>query len=115
MDVRVEAGLWSPADAARFVALDIDSACVRVLIELNEQDLAEALKALDGITAILDSSDSSLPRLLHGYDATKWPLYREALKRGLDARIGLEDGLDLHSGERAAGNAALIAAAMAMI
>ena len=27
-----------------------------------------------------------------------WPLYREALKRGLDARIGLEDGLDLPSG-----------------
>ena len=98
MGVRVEAGLWSPADAARFVALDDASACLRVLIEINEQNLADALKALEGVIAILDASGSRLPRLLHGYDATMWPLYREALRRGLDARIGFEDGLDLPNG-----------------
>jgi uncharacterized protein (DUF849 family) len=115
MGVRVEAGLWSPADAARFVALKDASACLRVLIEVNEQNLAEALKTLDGVIDILDSSGSMLPRLLHGYDATMWPLYRETLKRGLDARIGFEDGLKLPNGRRASGNAALIAAAAAMI
>jgi uncharacterized protein (DUF849 family) len=115
MDVRVEAGLWSPADAERFVALPDASACLRVLIEINEQNLADALKALEGVLDILDSSGSTLPRLLHGSDATVWPLYREALRLGLDARIGLEDGLDLPSGARAPGNAALIAAAVAMI
>jgi uncharacterized protein (DUF849 family) len=115
MEVRVEAGLWSPADAARFVALPDPGACLRVLIEINEQNLADGLKALEGVMDILDSSGSTLPRLLHGCDATMWPLYREALRRGLDARIGFEDGLDLPNGERAADNAALIAAAVGMI
>ena len=55
---------------------------------------------------------SSIP--LHGYEATKWLLYREALALGLDARIGLEDGAQLPSGERAADNAALIGAARQM-
>jgi uncharacterized protein (DUF849 family) len=113
--VGVEAGLWSPADAARFVTLPRASACLRALIEINEQDLGEALKALAGVIDILDASGSTLPRLLHGADATVWPLYRESRKRGLDARIGFEDGLELPNGERAADNAALIAAAAAMI
>jgi uncharacterized protein (DUF849 family) len=43
-----------------------------------------------------------------------WPLHRDALARGLDTRIGLEDGNLLPSGERAEGNAALIRAARAM-
>ncbi len=115
MGIRIEAGLWSPADAARFVALDDVGACLRVLIEINEQNLADAMKALAGVIDTLDRAGSRLPRLLHGADATMWPLYREALRRGLDARIGLEDGLDLPSGERAADNAALIAAAVGMI
>jgi uncharacterized protein (DUF849 family) len=112
--IGVEAGLWSPADAARFATLPRAGACLRVLIEINEQDLGEALNALEGVIAILDASGSTLPRLLHGDNATMWPLYRESLKRGLDARIGFEDGLDLPDGERAADNAALIAAAIAM-
>jgi uncharacterized protein (DUF849 family) len=55
-----------------------------------------------------------LPVLLHGLDATKWPLYREALRLGLDTRIGLEDGKLLPSGATADGNEALIRAADAL-
>ncbi len=40
-----------------------------------------------------------------------WPLYAESRRRGLDARIGLEDGATLPSGEVAKDNAALIEAA----
>jgi uncharacterized protein (DUF849 family) len=48
---------------------------------------------------------------MHGYEATIWPLYREALRLGFDARIGLEDGKLLPSGAEASGNAALVRAA----
>jgi uncharacterized protein (DUF849 family) len=111
MGIGIEAGLWSAADAARFVALPEAGKCLRVLIEINEQDEAEGLEVSRAIIDVFDGVGSTLPRLLHGYDATKWGLYREALRLGLDARIGFEDGLLLPDGERAPDNAALIAAA----
>ena len=56
-----------------------------------------------------------LPRLLHGRDLTVWPLYRETLRLEVDARIGLEDGKHLPSGDLAESNAALIRAARAVV
>jgi len=52
--------------------------------------------------------------LLHGFESTMWPFYREALRLKLDARIGLEDGKRLPSGAEAENNAALIRAACAL-
>lgn len=112
--IGVEAGIWSVADAGKFVAHPDAHRCLRVLIEINEQDLAAAMEACRGITALLDGAGIGLPRLLHGLDATMWDFYRETLARGLDARIGLEDGKHLPSGAVADGNAALIRAAHAL-
>src|SRR3712207_8408820 len=36
--------------------------------------------------ALLARAGIALPRLLHGSDATMWPLYAEARRLGLDAR-----------------------------
>ncbi|MGD0640709.1 MAG: 3-keto-5-aminohexanoate cleavage protein [Roseiarcus sp.] len=110
----VEAGLWTVADARRFAALPTAAQCLRALIEINGQDVDEGLRVAHAIIAALDEARLVLPRLLHGLDATKWPLYRESLRLGLDGRIGFEDGLRLPSGEIAASNAALIAAARAL-
>jgi uncharacterized protein (DUF849 family) len=52
-------------------------------------------------------------RLLHGVDATAWPLLQEAARRGYDARIGLEDTLRLPGGELAGDNLELVRAARA--
>jgi uncharacterized protein (DUF849 family) len=112
--VGVEAGLWSVADAERFAHLPDARRCLRVLIEINEQDAAEGLALATGIRQVLADHGIVLPQLLHGLDATVWPLYEEALRLGLDSRIGLEDGRDLPSGAMSAGNAELIAAAVAM-
>jgi len=112
--IGVEAGLWSATDTKRFLAHPNAQQCLRVLIELNEQDLPAAGQALGDITALLDRAGARLPRLLHGLDRTVWPLYRETLRLGVDARIGLEDGKHLPSGELAEGNAALIRAACAL-
>jgi uncharacterized protein (DUF849 family) len=113
--IGVEAGLWSAADAGRFVTLAEAPRCLRVLIEINEQDVAQGLRVAHAILAILERAGVRLPRLLHGYEATKWPLFREALRLGLDARIGLEDGALLPSGERAENNLDLIRAACALM
>ncbi|MCP4615864.1 MAG: hypothetical protein GY844_05460 [Bradyrhizobium sp.] len=109
--IGVEAGIWSPADAAKFIAHPDAARCLRVLIEINEQDLSVAMDAYRGVMAVLDRAGV---RLLHGLDATMWDVYREALAAGLDARIGLEDGKHLPSGAIAEGNATLIRAARAL-
>jgi uncharacterized protein (DUF849 family) len=109
--IGVEAGLWSVADAERFVALKEAPRCLRTLLEINEQDVAEAIAVAEGIRAVLARAGLGLPAMLHGYEATKWRLYREALRRGLDTRIGLEDGKHLPSGAVAESNEALIRAA----
>lgn len=110
--IGVEAGLWSAADAERFVALPPAREALRVLIEINEQDEAEGLEAAAAIRKVLARASLDVPVLQHGFDASKWPLYRDALLRGFDARIGLEDGKRLPSGDEAADNAALIKAAL---
>ena len=113
--VGIEAGLASAADAERFVALPEAAQCLRVLIEIEEQDIAMAEAVSKDVTAVLDAVGSTLPRQLHGFDATQWPLYALAVKHGLDQRIGLEDGKLLPDGRLARSNAEMIAAAVALL
>lgn len=112
--IGVEAGIWSAADAEKFIAHPKARNCLRVLIEINQQDLSTGMEAYRAIMTILDGAGIRLPRLLHGRDATMWDFYREALVQNLDARIGLEDGKHLPDGTVAEGNAALILAAGAL-
>ena len=112
--IGVEAGLWSPRDAKKFVAHPNARNCLRVLIEINEQEFLTGAEAARQIMEILDRAEIQLPRLLHGFENTMWPFYRKALRLGLDARIGLEDGKLLPSGAEAENNAALIRAARAL-
>jgi uncharacterized protein (DUF849 family) len=44
-----------------------------------------------------------------------WPALRQAARLGLDMRIGLEDTLEMPDGSLAPDNAALVAAARALI
>jgi uncharacterized protein (DUF849 family) len=99
--IGVEAGVWSVSDTERLVGLPMARRCLRVLIEINEQDVVEGRRVAHEIISILDHSDIQVCRLLHGADTTKWPLYRDALRLKLDARIGFEDGEALPSGQRA--------------
>jgi uncharacterized protein (DUF849 family) len=112
--IGVEAGLWSAADAEKFVVHPHARNCLRVLIEINEQEFSAGAEAVRQIVEILDRADIRMPRLLHGAGHTTWPFYREALRLKLDARIGLEDGKLLPSGAEAENNAALIRAARAL-
>jgi uncharacterized protein (DUF849 family) len=98
--VGVEAGVLDVASTARFLAADIP--VVRVLIELQEQRLDDALPAADAIVAAL--GDHPAPRLLHGHGAIVWELLDEAARRGYQGRIGLEDVVALPDGRPATNN-----------
>jgi uncharacterized protein (DUF849 family) len=85
---------------------------LRVLIEPVEEEASAALATTAAIIQALDEASIQLPRLLHGFDATVWPVLDAALRYGYDTRIGLEDTLTLPDGSQATGNAELIALAV---
>jgi uncharacterized protein (DUF849 family) len=113
--VGVEAGLASVADAERLVRLDLMPLALRVLVEIEEQELAEAMAAADAILAVLARAGLRRPVLLHGLDATVWPFVERAAEQGFSTRVGLEDGRALPDGTTAPSNAALVAAAVAIM
>lgn len=109
--VALEAGLASAADAELLVASGLAHRCLRVLIEPVERDLAAARATVAAIVRALDGGHVEPARLLHGEDATAWPLLRDAVALSYDTRVGLEDVLLLPDGAPAPDNAALVLAA----
>ena len=107
--IGVEAGILDAPSTQRFLAAGID--VVRVLIELQEQELDRAVAAADAIVAAL--GDDAAPRLLHGHGAIAWELFDEAVRRGYDSRIGLEDVDALPDGRPATNNVELFTIARA--
>jgi uncharacterized protein (DUF849 family) len=85
--IGVEAGVLDIASTQRFLAASIDA--VRVLIEIQEQTVKEALDQIDAIERTLGNHPA--PRLLHGHGAVVWEMVEEAARRGYDTRIGRED------------------------
>jgi uncharacterized protein (DUF849 family) len=112
--VGIEAGVASVADAERFLNFPDHGLVLRILIEIGEQDMAAARKTADGIAALLDRASVRRPILLHGFDTTVWPFVAIAHQRQWSTRVGLEDGKHLPDGTIAPGNAALVAAAVAI-
>lgn len=105
--VDLEAGIWYPAVAAAHAGSPLLRACVRLLVEVTEQEQDGALAQLAAIEAALGESDTP-PRLLHGESASAWLLVREAARRGSHTRIGIEDVLVRPDGRPAADNAELV-------
>jgi uncharacterized protein (DUF849 family) len=115
--VDIEAGLCDADAAQAFVKTGLAASCIRVLLEPQEQEMERALETVRAIEKILDSSAakhqlSQLPLLLHGAEATAWPMMDEAIARGYDVRIGLEDTLVLPDGRLARDNAELVTEGM---
>ncbi|SEN68253.1 Uncharacterized conserved protein, DUF849 family [Sphingomonas gellani] len=110
--VGIEAGLSSTDDAERFVAVPGFSQCLRVLIEVEEQEMERARHIVDDVASVLVRAGCSLPILLHGFDATVWPLIDLADQRGWSTRVGFEDGKLLPDGKVATSNAMLVGEAV---
>jgi len=111
--VGLEAGLSDAQAAEVFVKSGLVLNCLRVLLEPQEQDLKQALENVAAMERILNSAALRLPPLLlHGTEATVWPLMDEAIARGYDIRVGLEDTLVLPDGRVARDNVELITEAV---
>ena len=116
--VGVEAGVWAVEDAERLGASGLGGRVTRILVELGELRLldsedkaADALGLLEEIHRAPDNFGLTSPRLQHGDGEVAWVLLVDAVRRGLDTRIGLEDALYGPDGERTRGNEALVRAA----
>lgn len=108
--IGAEAGVWSADDAAAAASAETD--WLRILVEVSDVPAVEAAGCADEILAELRSAGSTAPVLLHGEDASCWPLVTHAGLLGLATRIGLEDVLTGPQGQQVAGNAELVRLAL---
>jgi len=110
--VEVEAGLCGAVDAQVFLKSGLAARCLRVLLEPQEQEFDRAIAAVNAMEEVLKSGAVDLPVLLHGTEATAWPMLEEAIARGYDLRIGLEDTLVMPDGRTTKNNAELVTEAV---
>jgi uncharacterized protein (DUF849 family) len=113
--IGVEAGLAHKEDAERLVRLCLDRLALRILVEVGEQDIDRANAVTDEILSVLRNAPFPRPILLHGADASAWPLLQRAVESGFSTRIGLEDAKILPDGSVARSNTELVAAAVRVV
>lgn len=89
--------------------------CLRVLLEPQEQEIEKTRETVKRIRTVLDDDGTSLERVLHGTEATTWPMLKEAINLGYGLRIGFEDTLQLSDGSVAQSNGELVADALKLI
>ncbi len=106
--VGVEAGLIDFDSAQAFVESGLLADCLRVLLEPQEQEMTDALQTVRAMEDVLSAAGRLPPLLLHGTEATTWPMMLEAIRRGYDIRVGLEDTLVMPDGRVASDNVELI-------
>jgi uncharacterized protein (DUF849 family) len=114
--VGVEAGLWAPAAVGSWRRWRHRDRCLRVLLEVvgdhpPEEAVAEAGRLVAAVGDVTDRTGV----LLHGEGSSTWPVLAEAVRRGLDLRIGLEDVLVLRDGSPAESNAQLVVTARGLL
>ena len=79
--------------------------------------MEKAIQNVKQIERVLESATAAhaLPLLLHGTEATVWPIMTQAMVRGYGARIGFEDTLVLPNGRVAQSNGELVREAVKRI
>jgi uncharacterized protein (DUF849 family) len=108
--VGIEAGLCSVEDVETLAASGLGPLVLRIMIEPVHVPAPEAVPLVEAIHAALDRYDLRAPRLQHGDGAAAWILLADALRRGIDTRIGLEDTLRDPDGTLTESNASLVRA-----
>src|SRR6516162_6188699 len=80
-NVGIEAGIWTVEDAHLLLKLGLADRCLRVLIELQEQEREAAEASAEAILHCLEKGEVRLPILLHGdTDAIAWLMLEVALQ-----------------------------------
>lgn len=114
-NLALEAGVANPFAAEQLVRSGLGNRCLRIMFEPREQVAADAMATVARTEAVLDAAAVRTPRLLHGVNATAWPLVDAAGARGYATRIGFEDTLTLPDGKLPGSNAELVRAALARL
>jgi uncharacterized protein (DUF849 family) len=116
--IGIEVGIGTLADVEVFARslLVFSNAVVRILVEptgdeLEDQECARA--RFVELHHALDRLGIVHPRLQHSDGAQAWFAVRDALRRGWDTRVGLEDTLRTPRGRITTGNAELVQLAVA--
>ena len=112
--IDIEAGIWTPEDVERFIATGLANRVARILVEPVDVKASDAEGLVSDIHARLDGYRMRVPRLQHGDGEATWILIADALRRGVDTRVGFEDTLYGPEGEDAEANDVLVRAARAM-
>lgn len=109
--IGVEAGIWTPQAATRFVATHWPWQVERILVEAlpGISPGSNGAWAVERILAALGMLPAQV--LVHGEGTWTWPVLRWARTAGYAVRIGLEDTLLLPDGREAHDNADLVRAA----
>ena len=110
--IGVEAGVWTPEAARRFVGSSWSGKVERVLVELipGITPGSDGTSAAERVLAVLGRPTA--PVLVHGEERWAWPVLRWAAAAGHDVRIGLEDTCLLPDGSEARDSADLVSAAV---
>lgn len=110
--IAVEAGLWHEAAVSAWLESAARGRCLRVLIELPDGlDAARTVREAEKLVGMV----GDVGIVLHGEGTSCWPALKEAGRRGLATRIGLEDTLAMPDGKSAADNVALVIAALELL
>jgi uncharacterized protein (DUF849 family) len=109
--VGIEAGLWTIEDAELLAGCGLSGRVLRVLIEPAGVSALDAVPLAGAIHDVLDRAGLTVPRLQHGDGEAAWILIEDAVRRGIDTRVGFEDTLLLPDGRPATSNADLVRAA----
>jgi uncharacterized protein (DUF849 family) len=109
--VGIEAGVCTVEDAELLVRCGLSGRVTRVMIEPVEVSELDAVPLVGAIHDVLDRADIRTPRLQHGDGEATWILIQDAVRRGIDTRVGFEDTLLLPDGQPATSNADLVRAA----
>ena len=113
--IGIEAGVSTVEDAEQLGAWGLAGQVTRILVEPGEMEVgervADALTLVEEIHRTLDRFGLTVPRLQHGNGKITWAVLTDAIRRGIDTRIGLEDTVFEPNGARTTGNEALVHAA----
>lgn len=110
----LEAGLFWPENVRQFRALGHLN-WRRALLEPQSPNPAEAETQLEALLDALGTPQLGIPHVIHGMDATTYPLLRRAAQLTRASRIGFEDVLTLPDGTPARDNAQLYRAALLLM
>lgn len=109
--VGIEAGVWTVEDAELLAGCGLSGRVTRVMIEPVEVSKLDAVLLVGAIHDVLDRAGVTARRLQHGDGEATWILIEDAVRRGIDTRVGFEDTLLLPDGQPAISNADLVHAA----